>query len=53
VQQRAEQATRENMPLSDIEKKMMYFTESDASTCENPVELNDEFEPQYDTPEYV
>jgi hypothetical protein len=52
VQQTAEQGTQENMRLSDIEKKMMYFTESDASTCENPVELNDEFEAQYDTPEY-
>jgi hypothetical protein len=51
VQQTVEQATRENRPLSDIEKKMMYFTESDASTCENPVELNDEFESQCDTPE--
>lgn len=52
VQEATEQAGRENIPLSDIEKKMMYFTESDASTCENPVELNDEFEAQYDTPEY-
>jgi hypothetical protein len=31
---------------------MMYFTESDASSCDNPVELNDEFEAQYDTAEY-
>jgi hypothetical protein len=52
VQEATEQAGWENIPLSDIEKKMMYFTESDASTCENPVELNDEFEAQYDTPEY-
>jgi hypothetical protein len=52
VQQTTEQATRENMPLSDIEKKMMYFTESDAASCHNPVELNDEFEAQYDTAEY-
>ncbi|HUL15006.1 MAG TPA: hypothetical protein VLV88_03355 [Terriglobales bacterium] len=52
VQEAIEQAARENIRLSDIEKKMMYFTESDASTCENPVELNDEFEAQYDTPEY-
>jgi hypothetical protein len=42
----------QNVPLSDIEKKMMYFTESDASSCDNPVELNDEFEAQYDTAEY-
>jgi len=52
VQQTAEQATRENIPLSDTEKRIMYFTESDASSCDNPVELNDEFEAQYNTPEY-
>ncbi len=52
VQQAAEQAALEKVPLSDIEKKMMYFTESDAASCENPVELNDEFEAQYDTAEY-
>jgi hypothetical protein len=52
VQETTEQAARENMPLSDIEKKMMYFTESDAASCDNPVELNDEFEAQYDTSEY-
>jgi hypothetical protein len=52
VQQTTEQATRENIPLSDIEKRMMYFTESDATSCDNPVELNDEFEAQYNTPEY-
>jgi hypothetical protein len=52
VQRTTEQATRENTPLSDLEKKMMYFTESDASSCEKPVELNDEFEAQYDTAEY-
>ena len=52
VQEAAEQAGRENIPLSDIEKKMMCFTESDASTCENPVELNDPFKAQYDTSEY-
>jgi hypothetical protein len=52
VQQTAEQAVLENIPLSDIEKKMMYFTESDATSCDNPVGLNDEFEAQYDTAEY-
>jgi hypothetical protein len=52
VQQTTEQATRENIPLSVIEKRMMYFTESDAPSCDNPVELNDEFEAQYNTPEY-
>jgi len=28
VQQTAEQAALENVPLSDLEKRMMYFTES-------------------------
>lgn len=52
MQQTSEQAAREDIPLSDIEKKLMYFTESDATSCDNPVELNDEFEAQYDTAEY-
>lgn len=30
----------------------MYFTESDPSSCENPLELNDDFEAQHDTAEY-
>lgn len=52
VQQTAEQAALENVPLSDLEKRMMYFTESDSTSCENPIELNDEFEEQHDTGEY-
>jgi len=52
AQQVAEQASRENIPLSDIEKEMMYFTESDATSCANPVDLNDRFESKYDTAEY-
>jgi len=52
VKQAAEQAASEGLALSDIEKKMMYFTESDPSSCENPLELNDDFEAQYDTAEY-
>ena len=52
VRQTAEQAARETVPLSETEKKMMYFTESDATSCDNPVELNEEFEAQYDTAEY-
>jgi hypothetical protein len=31
---------------------MMYFTESDAASCDSPIELNDEFEAQCDTKEY-
>src|SRR5260370_17878982 len=52
LQQTVEQAALENVPLADVEKRMMYFTESDASSCENPIELTDEFEAQYETKEY-
>lgn len=52
VQQTAEQAALESLSLSDIEKRMMYFTESDPSSCADPFELNDEFEEHCDTPEY-
>ena len=52
VQQVTEQANLEGLPLSDLEKRMMYFTESDPSSCDDPFALNDEFEAQYDTDEY-
>lgn len=52
VQQTAEQAALDNVPLSNLEKRMMYFTESDPASCENPIELNDEFEAEYGTEEY-
>ena len=52
VQQVAEEASRENIALSDIEKEMMYFTESDPASCPNPIELNDRFESKYDTAEF-
>ena len=52
LQQTAEQAALENVVLSDVEKRMLYFTESDPSSCDNPIDLNDEFESQYDTSEY-
>lgn len=52
VQQTAEQAVLDNVPFSDLEKRMMYFTESDPASCANPLELNDEFEKQYETDEY-
>src|SRR6202030_2207102 len=41
VEQTVEQAALEGVPLADVEKRMMYFTESDATSCENPIELND------------
>jgi hypothetical protein len=51
VEQTAQQAALENIPLSDLEKRMMYFTES-ADATEDPIALNNEFEEQYDTNEY-
>lgn len=51
VQQTAQQAQLENTPLSDLEKRMMYFTESE-DAVEDPIALNDEFEAQYDMDEY-
>ena len=51
VQQTAEQAALENVPLSDLEKRMMYFTET-GECPENPITLNDAFEAEYDNDEY-
>ncbi len=48
VNETAEQASLDRVPLSDSEKRMMCFTESDDS-CENPVELNSEFEANHDS----
>jgi hypothetical protein len=52
VEQTVEQAALEGVPLADVEKRMMYFTESHAASCDSPIELNDEFEAQCDTKEY-
>ncbi len=51
VQQTAEQAALDNVPLSDLEKRMMYFTEGKNAT-EDPAALNDDFEAQYDTAQF-
>ena len=52
VQQTAKQALLENLSLADLEKRMMYFSESDPASCAQPFELNEEFEAQYDNAEY-
>lgn len=52
VQQTAEQLELEVVSLSDLEKRMMYFVENDDASCADPLELNQEFEEQYDTAEY-
>jgi hypothetical protein len=51
VNQTAQQAAIDGVPLSDLEKRMMYFSESDDS-CEDPIALNTEFEAQYNSEEY-
>src|SRR5580704_10581889 len=50
--QSAQQASLDHTPLSDLERRMMYFTESDPASCGDPVSLNDEFEEKYDNAEY-
>jgi hypothetical protein len=51
VAQTAEQAALEGVPLSDHEKRMMYFTEG-AGATQDPTAMNEEFEAQYDTSKY-
>jgi hypothetical protein len=51
VMQTAEQAAIEGVPLSELEKRMMYFTES-SDAVEDPVRLNEEFEAHCDSDEY-
>jgi hypothetical protein len=51
VTQTAEQAALEAVSLSDLEKRMMYFSEG-AGAVEDPSKLNEEFEAQYDSAEY-
>jgi hypothetical protein len=51
VQETVKQASIEGVPLSDLEKRMMYFTENEEMS-EDPIALNDEFEAKYDSDEY-
>jgi hypothetical protein len=51
VQQTAEQAQLEGVPFSDLERRMMYFTEIEEKP-EDPIQLNQEFEAEYDSDEY-
>jgi hypothetical protein len=51
VQQTAEQAALENVPLSDLEKRMMYFTET-GECPEDPIALNEAFDATNDASEY-
>jgi hypothetical protein len=47
----AEEAKREQIPLSEIERKMLYFSETD-QTLPGMLEINAEFERDYDNTEY-
>ena len=51
VQQVAEQAAIEHIPLSDLERRMMYFTES-GEMREDAIALNDAFDAKYIAEEY-
>ncbi len=51
VGQVVQQAALKGVALSDLERRMMYFTES-ADTVEEPGALTEEFDAQYDMQEY-
>ena len=51
VAQTAQQAALEGVPLSGVEKRMMYFTEG-KDAIEDPSTLNDQFEARCDTAKY-
>lgn len=46
-----EEATREGVPVSEIERKMLYFSEG-FWTLPDIMKVNDEFEREYDNDEY-
>ncbi|MDQ1692529.1 MAG: hypothetical protein QOH85_64 [Acidobacteriaceae bacterium] len=52
VHQAVEQAALEQVTLCDLERRMMYFSESDPGSCDKPLELNEQFEAAQDTAEY-
>jgi hypothetical protein len=51
VSEIARQARLEGVPFSDLERRMLYFTE-EGNCPEDPFQLNDDFEAAYDTQEY-
>ncbi len=51
ISQIVEEAQRENIPLSELERKMLYFTETQESLPDIH-DVNDQFEREYDTGEY-
>lgn len=51
IAQVVEEAQRENEPLSEVERKMLYFTETEA-TLPDIYEVNAQFDSAYDSVEY-
>jgi hypothetical protein len=51
IAQIVQEAQQENVPLSDVERKMLYFTES-VETIPDIYEVNDQFELDYEDAEY-
>jgi hypothetical protein len=51
VAQIALEAQRENVILTDVERKMLYFSESGLTLPDMPA-VSDEFDSQYDQGEY-
>jgi hypothetical protein len=51
ISQIVEEAQRQNIPLSEVERKMMYFTES-GWTLHDIMKVNEDFDREYDQDEY-
>jgi len=51
VAQIVEEAQRDNLPLSEVERKMLYFTES-GWTLPDIMKVNEDFDREYDQDEY-
>jgi hypothetical protein len=51
ISQIVEEAQRENVPLSEVERKMLYFTES-GWTLPDIMKVNEDFDREYDQDEY-
>jgi hypothetical protein len=51
ISQILEEAQRENLPLSEVERKMLYFTES-GWTLPDITKVNEDFDREYDQDEY-
>ena len=51
ISQIVEEAQRQNIPLSEVERKMLYFTES-GWTLHDIMKVNEDFDREYDQDEY-